>query len=79
MRYNACIALSFIVGIPNGRSFPLLFLICTLLNGCGEYPRLFNSVIAFALAIGVFQVLPSTPAVAFPLLEDTLFTANVLA
>src|SRR5664279_4965520 len=24
-RCNACIALSFIVGIPNGRTFPLLF------------------------------------------------------
>ena len=35
IRYNACIARSFIVGIPNGLNFPLLFLICTRLRGWG--------------------------------------------
>ena len=33
--YIACIARSFIVGIPSGRNFPFFFLIFTRFKGCG--------------------------------------------
>src|SRR5580658_1332248 len=38
-RYRACIALSFMVGMPSGRSFPLALGIKTLRKGRGLYPR----------------------------------------
>src|ERR1700759_1084723 len=41
-RYRACIALSRMVGMPKGRSFPLALGIKTLRKGRGLYPRRFN-------------------------------------
>ena len=79
IKYSACIALSFMVGIPKGRSFPFFFLICTRFNGCGRYPLLLNSVIAFIFPCEVAHKTWSTPAVFFPLLEVTRLTANALA
>ena len=79
IRYKACMALSFMVGIPNGRSFPLLFLMFTLFKGWGWYPLLFCLAIAMNLTLGVDQIFLSTPAVLLPLFEDTRFTAKALA
>ncbi len=78
-RYNACIALSCMVGIPNGRCFPLLFLINTLLRGLGLYPLRLRDFTALNFEAGVVHFTLSTPAVRFPLLDVTLFTANALA
>src|SRR6202008_2169393 len=38
-RYKACIALSRMVGMPSGRSFPLALGMKTLRSGRGLYPR----------------------------------------
>ena len=72
-------ALSFMVGMPNGRFFPLLLAIYTLFSGQGRYPCLFKERIAFSLSAGVIYFTLSTPDVRFPLLDVTRFTAKSLA
>ena len=79
IRQSACMALSFIVGIPNGRSLPLLFLMWTLLNGFGWQPLRLSSLIACVFASGFSHVSMSTPGVLPPPLEVTLFTAKAFA
>lgn len=79
IRYIACIALSCMVGIPNGRCLPLLFAINTLLRGLGLYPLRLRDFTALNFEAGVIHFTWSIPAVRFPLLDVTLLTANALA
>ena len=65
-RYNACMARSFIVGMPSGLCFPLAFGIWTRRNGSGLYPRRCNDPMALSLAAGVVQLTLSTPGVRLP-------------
>jgi hypothetical protein len=67
------------VGIPNGRSFPLLFLMFTLFRGWGWHPLLFSFKISKNLMFEVDQITLSTPDVLLPLFEVTRFTAKALA
>src|SRR5665648_1264356 len=53
IRYKACMALSFMVGIPNGRSFPLLFLMFTLFKGRGWYLLFFSLALPINLTFCV--------------------------
>src|ERR1700754_2503311 len=65
-RYRACIALSRMVGMPRGRSFPLALGIKTLRNGRGLYPRRFNLPMASHRRSGESHSSRSTPAVRAP-------------
>jgi len=66
--YRACIALSYIVGIPKDRfSFLPILSINTLFNGFALYFLSVNLRTAFILASGVDQSSPSIPAVLLPL------------
>ena len=75
IRYSACMALSFIVGIPNG----LVFGIFTHFNGRALYPLRVKERIASIFLASVSHFMWSTPAVRLPLLEVTFLTANALA
>ena len=57
-KYNACIALSFIVGIPRGRFFPLDLGIYTLRNGRALYPLFCSWCMAISLLTGSVQIVP---------------------
>lgn len=72
-------ALSFIVGIPSGRSFPLAFGIYIRLNGLGLYPLRLRWNMASHLLSGVLHSFLSTPGVLRPGFSVTRFTARVLA
>ena len=76
--HSACIALSSMVGMPNGRFLPLLLGMYTRRNGSGWYPLCVSDCDAFNLDIGVAQILPSTPAVLFPAFSVTRLTARSL-
>src|SRR5665809_139829 len=66
--YNACMALSYMVGIPNGRFFFLPgFSISTLRKGLGLYFLSDKLRAAFIFVFGVHHFSPSTPAVLLPL------------
>jgi hypothetical protein len=78
-RYRACIALSFMVGMPSGRSFPLALGIKTLRKGRGLYPRRFNLPMASHRLSGESHSSRSTPAVRAPWFCVTRRTAYNLA
>src|ERR1035441_7409763 len=78
IRYNACMALSFITGIESGLNLPLDFGIYTRRNGSGQYPRRCSDAIAFSLDCRVDQSTWSTPEVRLPLFSVTRFTARAL-
>ncbi len=77
-RYNACMALSCIVGIPRGRFFPLGFGMYTRRSGRGLYPRCCIWCMAIHLLSGSFQVTVSTPGVFLPGFSVTRLTARAL-
>src|SRR5713101_7853625 len=64
--YSACMALSFIVGIPKGRFFPFGFGIYTRRSGRVLYPRCRSACMAIPLLSGSFHVVLSTPGVCLP-------------
>ena len=77
---SACIALSNIVGIPNGLfSFFPYFSMYIRLNGLAWYVLQSSLLTASILALSVSHNSPSIPGVFFPLLLTTLFTANAFA
>ena len=67
------------VGIPSFLFLPFFFGISTRLKGEDLYPLFFRLYMASALATGVLQVSPSTPAVLLPLFSVTRFTAIAFA
>jgi hypothetical protein len=78
-RNMACIALSRMVGIPRGRSFPLALGIKTLRSGRGLYPRRSNPPTASHRLSGESHSSRSTPAVRAPWFCVTRRTAYSFA
>jgi len=83
--YIVCIARSIIVGIPRGLLFfEPGFGIMTLRTGCALYSSMFliissSSSMANQYSRGLFQIIPSIPAVFPPLLVTTFLTARAFA
>src|SRR6185503_17799618 len=72
-------ALSFIVGMPNGRNpLPLLFAMYTRRKGRERYPRCLKECTADAFFVEVFQITWSTPGVLLPWFSVTRLTAITL-
>ncbi|ETR65465.1 MAG: hypothetical protein OMM_06038 [Candidatus Magnetoglobus multicellularis str. Araruama] len=74
--HSACMALSFIVGIPSGRFLPLLLGMYILLSGDARYPFFLSCWIPSDFRFGVFHSSLSIPAVRLPLFSVTRLTAK---
>ena len=78
-RYNACIALSLIVGMPSGLFLPFFFGISIRLSGEALQPLRLSDKAPFIFLAGVFHISPSVPGVFAPLPVLTRNAANNFA
>ena len=79
IRKSACMARSFMVGMPSPRSLPFFLGMKTRRRGSALYPRRLSDKTALNLSSGVFHKTWSTPGVCFPLFSVTRLTANAFA
>jgi hypothetical protein len=75
---NACIALSFLVGIPRGRFVPFGFGLYTRRRGRVWYPRCRSWCLAMPVLTGSVQVTLALPGVLLPWFSVTRLTARAL-